>query len=80
MRITPRRPRRIGGLDGLIVGGGADVDPSLYGHDPEPIVPASRPPDEPMLLWALEWVIFPLVWLARGAAGLLLRESPKQDR
>jgi putative glutamine amidotransferase len=79
VRITPRRPRRIGGLDGLIVGGGADVDPSLYGNDPEPIVPASRPPDEPVLLWALEWAIFPLVWLARGAAGLLLRESPKQD-
>ena len=79
VRITPRHPRRIGGLDGLIVGGGADVDPSLYGHDPEPIVPQSRTPDEPVLLWVLEWVIFPLVWLARGAAGLLLRESPKQD-
>ena len=32
VRITPKRPRRIDGLDGLVVGGGADVDPGLYGQ------------------------------------------------
>src|SRR5215204_2238944 len=31
VRITPRHPRKIDGLDGLILGGGADVDPQLYG-------------------------------------------------
>jgi putative glutamine amidotransferase len=79
VRITPRHPRRIDGLDGLIVGGGADVDPTLYGHDPAPITPAAREPDEPPLLHLLEWVIFPLTWLARGLSGLLLRASPRQD-
>src|SRR4051812_6638161 len=29
--IRPSHPRGIGGLDGLVVGGGADVDPDLYG-------------------------------------------------
>jgi putative glutamine amidotransferase len=79
VRITPRRPRRIDGLAALIVGGGADVDPTLYGHDPAPIVPKCREPDEPALLYLLEWVIFPLTWLARGLSGLLLHESPRQD-
>ena len=79
VRITPRHPRRIDGLDALVVGGGADVDPTLYGHDPAPIVPKARAPDEPVLPYLLEWVIFPLTWLARGASGLLLRESPSGD-
>jgi putative glutamine amidotransferase len=79
VRITPIHPRRIDGLDALVVGGGADVDPTLYGHDPAPIIPKGRAPDEPVLPYVLEWVIFPLTWLARGLAGLLLRESPKCD-
>jgi len=79
VRITPSRPRRIDGLDALVVGGGADVDPTLYGHDPEPVMPKARAPDDPVLPYVLEWFIFPLTWLARGLSGLLLRESPKRD-
>ena len=79
VRITPRHPRRIDGLDALVIGGGADVDPTLYGHDPQPIVPKGREPNEPALLYLLEWLLFPLVWLARGMSGLLLSESPTQD-
>ncbi len=30
IRITPKRPATIDRLDGLIIGGGADVDPKLY--------------------------------------------------
>ena len=70
VRITPRRPRRIDTLDGLIIGGGADVDPELYGHDPEPIVPTERHPDEPPLTFLLEWVLFPVTFLARKLSGL----------
>lgn len=79
VRISPKHPRRIDGLDAIVVGGGADVDPTLYGHDTQPIVPNAREPNEPALLYLLEWVLFPLTWLARGLSGLLLRESPKQD-
>lgn len=32
VRITPHRPRELGDLDGLILGGGADIDPSYYGE------------------------------------------------
>src|SRR6476659_8082249 len=36
--IRPGHPRGIAGLDGLVVGGGADVDPKLYGQsDPLPV-------------------------------------------
>ena len=30
IRITPSRPRTADGLQGLVIGGGADVDPSIY--------------------------------------------------
>jgi putative glutamine amidotransferase len=33
VRITPSNPRTIDGLDGLIIGGGADVDPDTYEKD-----------------------------------------------
>ncbi len=33
VRITPTRPRSMDGLHGVIIGGGADVDPKLYNED-----------------------------------------------
>ena len=33
VRITPKRPRTADGLQGLIIGGGADVDPDTYTQD-----------------------------------------------
>ncbi len=33
VRITPSRPRTADGLQALIIGGGADVDPSIYQQD-----------------------------------------------
>ena len=71
VRITPRRPRKIDGLDGLVLGGGADVDPQLYGPPEAPVVPTHRPADEPRLLYVLEWVVSPLTYVARKLTGLL---------
>ena len=34
VHITPARPLAAEALDGLIIGGGADVDPGLYGEEP----------------------------------------------
>jgi putative glutamine amidotransferase len=66
VRITPKRPRSLDGLHGLIIGGGADVSPTLYGkHDPAPIVPEKRAQDEPVLFYLALFVVAPLVWLAR---------------
>lgn len=33
VRITPKKPRTADGLQGLIIGGGADVDPATYQQD-----------------------------------------------
>ena len=75
VRITPRRPHRIDGLDALVIGGGADVDPQLYGQSEAPPVPSKREPDEPRLLYVLEWVVSPLTWLARKLAARLAPHS-----
>lgn len=37
IRITPERPCSIDEVDGLVIGGGADIDPEIYGEEPETI-------------------------------------------
>jgi putative glutamine amidotransferase len=69
VRITPKRPRTIDHLDGLILGGGADVDPCLYGQDPTPVLQTRRSPGETWSLFLLGLLLFPLTWLARKLAG-----------
>lgn len=69
VRITPGYPHDIDGLDGLIVGGGADVDPKLYGQELLHVA-AARKPDEPPRLYLLGLVLFPLTWLARKFAAV----------
>jgi putative glutamine amidotransferase len=36
-RVTPDSPASIDELDGLVIGGGADIDPTLYGADTEKV-------------------------------------------
>jgi putative glutamine amidotransferase len=69
VHITPRRPRSLDGLHGLVIGGGADVDPALYGQDPTPILPDAKRPDESWPQYLLELVLFPLTWLLRKLSG-----------
>lgn len=33
VRIQPRQPVEFDSLDGLIIGGGADIDPAIYGEE-----------------------------------------------
>ena len=70
IRITPRRPRRIAGLHGLIVGGGADINPRLYGQLPAVTLP-DRPAHQPLRRYLLGLILFPLTWLVRKLAGRL---------
>ncbi len=45
VQLTPEEPRTLEGLDGLLVtGGGADINPALYGQPPHP--ETDGPPDE----------------------------------
>ncbi len=69
VRVTPKHPRRIHNFDGLIIGGGADVDPNLYGQDPTPIVARERRFRLPLPLFLFELLLFPLTWAARKLAG-----------
>jgi putative glutamine amidotransferase len=36
--ITPDHPRSIDEVDALVIGGGADIDPEIYGEEPESLV------------------------------------------
>lgn len=65
LRIRPSHRRSIDELDGLIIGGGADVSPALYGEHRH--LPVRELSDHGVLGWrrALGFVLFPLLWLMR---------------
>lgn len=42
LRITPARPASAADVDGLVIGGGADIDPARYGAEPLEGRPALR--------------------------------------
>ena len=37
IEITPDSPRSIDEVDALVIGGGADIDPEIYGEQPETV-------------------------------------------
>lgn len=64
LRINPERPVNIEELDGLIIGGGADVEPLKYGQqriDKVTLVKNRRTIFE----WVLSILFFPIYWVAR---------------
>lgn len=64
VRITVQTPSAIDELDGLIIGGGADVEPLKYGQ--ERIEKAVLAKDSRTIFeWVLSILFFPLYWLAR---------------
>jgi putative glutamine amidotransferase len=64
VRITPNHPRGLDHLAGLIIGGGADVDPTLYGQEILHVAAAKRP-DETWADYLAGLILFPATWLAR---------------
>jgi putative glutamine amidotransferase len=57
-------------MDGLILGGGADVEPALY-RDVPPPKPADEPPrDSPLLGRLLTWLLAPLLAILRRLFAL----------
>ncbi|WP_340103901.1 gamma-glutamyl-gamma-aminobutyrate hydrolase family protein [Rhodohalobacter sp. 8-1] len=64
VRITVKSPATIDELDGLIIGGGADVEPLKYGQ--ERIEKAVLAKDSRTVFeWILSILFFPLYWLVR---------------
>lgn len=63
-RITPARPAGMDRLDGLILGGGADVEPKNYGQ--ERIEKAVLAKDKRTIFeWVLSIIFFPIYWIGR---------------
>lgn len=64
LRINPDKPRGIEQIDGLIIGGGADVEPMKYGQ--QRIERAILAKDNRTVYeWILSILFFPVYWLAR---------------
>ena len=81
VHITPHRRGRLDGLDGLIVGGGADVDPKLYGQIPRRSLPEAKHPERIVASAScIGLVLFPLTWLASQVAAGSLREKIRPGR
>ena len=63
-RITVQNPAEIDEIDGLIIGGGADVEPLKYGQ--QRIEKAKLAKDSRTIFeWILSILFFPIYWLAR---------------
>lgn len=82
LHITPDRPHALDRLDGLVIGGGADVDPSLYGEQPAaPELAELRRRSSSLGRFLLTLMLFPVIWLLRRllATKQLHRGDPDRD-
>ena len=62
IRVTPSHPHDEMTFDGLVIGGGADVDPDMYGEE----AGLPRPERERSLIdWLLALILYPLLFLFR---------------
>jgi len=68
VRIKPSKPKWHKKLDGLIIGGGADVNPSLYGAEKEELIPEFEEHKRSLkglILYLVALIFFPLLYLLR---------------
>lgn len=65
LRITPQRPHHVQELDGLVIGGGADVAPDLYGAQPLPPSEEMTRGEVGLFRRGLALLAFPLMFLIR---------------
>lgn len=76
-RITPSRRTGVEELDGLLLGGGADVDPTLYGEEPPTLAQAleeDEGEEEEKRSWARKWRGRLVAVLTLGLRRLLARK------
>ncbi|MEX0649051.1 MAG: type 1 glutamine amidotransferase [Balneolaceae bacterium] len=65
VRIIPASPMEIDRLDGLIIGGGADVEPLTYNQERMEKTPAENKNKRTFFEWILSILFFPVYWLVR---------------
>ncbi|WP_206290843.1 gamma-glutamyl-gamma-aminobutyrate hydrolase family protein [Humisphaera borealis] len=73
--ITPSRPTRIEKLDALVIGGGADVDPQLYGEPLAVLLEPSPEKERSLVRRLLDLLFLPAAWFVRQ---LLARDSNRR--
>lgn len=83
VRVTPRRPRDLTGIQGLVVGGGADVDPALYGEAEEHVtLEELRPRRRGLGRFVITLALLPVIYLGRrllSAKGGAPRKDAGRD-
>ncbi len=73
IRITPANPCSIDLLDALIVGGGADLDPTLYGKTKTDLFPDIKDEEKTVrgkLIFLVSLIFYPFLYLLRKAFSL----------
>lgn len=64
MRIRPSNPASIEELDGLILGGGADIEPMKYGQERK-VKAYLQKNNRTIFEWILSIIFFPFYWIFR---------------
>ena len=68
LRITPSRPKTDKKIHGLIISGGSDVDPRLYGEKAEDVIPDIKQANKSIkgyLRFLISLLFFPLLYVLR---------------
>lgn len=76
-RIRPCNPASIAGLSGLIIGGGVDLDPALYGGENSDVLEEIGKSSAKEKRRLLAMIVFPLVYVIRRL--LSLKHSVAKD-
>lgn len=77
VRISPRNPRSLEGLHGLVVSGGSDIAPELYGEEPLIRREIERAGKRKQWTLLLQLLVSALVYALRFLFGL--KQSPAAD-
>lgn len=65
LRLRPGKPAPLSQLDGLIIGGGADIDPSYYGAEREKSLTTRHDNDRSLWRKTVELGFFPILFILR---------------
>lgn len=79
LRIRPGRPRENTSFQGLVLGGGADIEPQRYGEEKELLMDGLRQEQQRSTLrrTLFNWLFFPVLFLLRRIFGI--KSGPHTD-